>query len=83
MSQSMLKWKQAESSLYSFFGGKQSPDGKEINKASETPASTKKTCKYQEAWIGTNHFQTDSLKAHKASEAHNVRHLFWQPCMDK
>ena len=45
----MLKWKQAESSLYSFFGGKPSPDGKEINTASETPASTQKTCKYQGA----------------------------------
>ena len=31
----MLKWKQAQSSLYSFFGGKQSSDGKEINTASE------------------------------------------------
>ena len=30
--------------------GKQSSYHKEINKGSETPALTKKTCKYQEAW---------------------------------
>ena len=35
MSQSMSNCKQAHSSLYSFFGGKQSSDGKEINTASE------------------------------------------------
>jgi len=41
----MLKWKQVQGPLYSFFGGKQSSDDKEINTASETPASTKKPCK--------------------------------------
>ena len=42
----MLKWKQVQGSLYSFFGGKQSDD-KEINPTSETPALTKKTRKFQ------------------------------------
>ena len=42
----MLKRKQVQGLLYSFFGGKQSSDDKEINTASETPASTKKTCKF-------------------------------------
>ena len=46
----MLKRKPVQGPLYSFFGGKQSSDDKEINTASETPASTKRTCKYQEAW---------------------------------
>ena len=44
--QSMLKQKQVRGPLYSFFGGKQSSDDKEINTESETPASTKKTCKF-------------------------------------
>ena len=42
----MLKQKPVQGPLYSFFGGKQSSDDKEINTAPETPASTKKTCKY-------------------------------------
>ena len=46
----MLKWKQVQGSLYSFFGGKQLSDDKEINTASETPALTKKTRKFQDAW---------------------------------
>ena len=46
----MSKQKQVQGSLYSFFGGKQSSDDKEINLASETPAPTKKTRKFQEAW---------------------------------
>ena len=50
MSQSMSKWKQVQGSLYSFFGGKQSSCNKEINRGSETPALTKKTRKYREAW---------------------------------
>ena len=43
----MLKWKQVQGSLYSFFGGKQLSDDKEINTTSETPALTKKTRKFQ------------------------------------
>ena len=42
MSQSMLKRKPVQRPLYSFFGGQQSSDNKEINTASETPASTKR-----------------------------------------
>ena len=42
----MLKRKPVQGPLYSFFGGKQSSDDKEINTASETPALTKKTCKF-------------------------------------
>ena len=38
----MSKQKQVQGSLYSFFGGKQLSDDKEINTASETPALTKK-----------------------------------------
>ena len=38
----MLKRKPVQGPLYSFFGGKQSSDDKEINTASETPASTKR-----------------------------------------
>ena len=41
-SQSMSKQKKVQGSLYSFFGGKQLLDDKEINTASETPALTKK-----------------------------------------
>ena len=33
--------------------------------------------------IGRNNFQTDNLKAHKTSEGHTVRQLFWQPCTGK
>ena len=52
VSQSMSKRKQVQGSLYSFFGGKQSSDDKEINTTSETPAPAKKTCKlkFQESW---------------------------------
>ena len=46
----MLKRKQVQGPLYSFFGGKQSSDDKEINTSSETPASTQKDASYQEAW---------------------------------
>ena len=48
MSQSMLKRKPAvQGPLYSFFGGKQSSGDKEIiNTASETLASTKRTCNF-------------------------------------
>ena len=46
----MSKQKQVQGSLYSFFGGKQSSDDKEINTASETHAPTKITRKFQEAW---------------------------------
>ena len=46
----MLKRKQVQGPLYSFFGGKQSSDDKEINTSSETPASTKKDASYQETW---------------------------------
>ena len=46
----MSKQKQVQGSLYSFFGGKQLSDDKEINTASETPALTKKTCKFQDDW---------------------------------
>ena len=47
----MSKQKQVQGSLYSFFGGKQSSDDKEINTISETPApNKKKTCKFQESW---------------------------------
>ena len=38
----MSKQKQVQGSLYSFFGGKQSSDDKEINTISETPAPNKK-----------------------------------------
>ena len=41
----MLKRKQVQGPLYTFFGGKQQSDDKESNTASETPALTKKTCK--------------------------------------
>ena len=46
----MSKRKQVQGSLYSYFGGKQSPDDKEINKTSETPAPNKKTRRLQELW---------------------------------
>ena len=46
----MSKRKQAQGSLRSFFGGKQSSNDKDINTAFEAPASTKKTPKYQETW---------------------------------
>ena len=39
-----------QGSLYSYFGGKQSPDDKEINKSSETSAPNKKTRRLQELW---------------------------------
>ena len=39
-----------QGSLHSYFGGKQSPDDKEINKTSETPAPNKKTRRLQELW---------------------------------
>jgi len=102
----MSKRKQVQSSLNSFFGGKQD---QEINTTPATPvaAPTKKTRKFQESWkerykwlqfdekenkmfcefcrefpngkntqyslrIGTNNFQTDSLKAHEASEGHTM-----------
>lgn len=38
-----------QGSLYSYFGGKQSSDDKEINTTSETPAPNKKTRKFQES----------------------------------
>ena len=73
----------AQSSRYSFFGGKQSSDAKEINTASEQLLQPKNKQVPGGMEIGTNHFQTDSLKAHKASKVHTVRHLFWQPCTGK
>lgn len=100
----MSKRKQVQSSLSTFFGGKQD---QESNTTPTTPAAApiKKTRKFQESWkerykwlhfdekenkmfcafcrefpngknthyslkIGTNNFQTDSLKAHEASEGH-------------
>ena len=97
----MSKRKQVQSSLSSFFGGKQD---QESNTTPTMPAAPpiKKTRKFQESWkerykwlhfdekenkmfcefcrefpngknthyslrIGTNNFQTDSLKAHEAS----------------
>ena len=50
VSQIKSKGKQVQGSLWSFFEGKQSTDDKEINTASETPALTKKTHKFLEAW---------------------------------
>ena len=38
----MLKRKPVQGPLYSFFGGKQSSDDKEINTASETPCFDQK-----------------------------------------
>ena len=102
----MSKQKQVQSSLNTFFGGKQDRESN-TTPTCATPTSTpiKKTRKFQESWkerykwlhfdekenkmfctfcrefpngknmhyslrIGTNNFQTDSLKAHEASEGH-------------
>ena len=39
-------WNGNQCKAHCTLGGKQSSDDKEINTASETPASTKRTCKY-------------------------------------
>ena len=47
----MLKWKQVQGSLYSFFGGKLLSDDKEINTESETPALTRRHGRINIKWL--------------------------------
>ena len=70
----MSNCKQAQSSLYSFFGGKQSSDGKEINTASEHLLQPKN--KQVPGGMGWN-------KSFPNSKVNTVRNLFWQPCIGK